>query len=84
MCVLSRVQLFVPSMDSNLPGPFVYGIFQARILQRLPFPTTFLYTNVYQGGWKRCSKDNVIHNNTFHVTVSSTTLWNKLEGFISH
>ena len=31
-CVLSRVQYFVTPMDCSMPGSFVYGILQARIL----------------------------------------------------
>ena len=45
VCVLTHVQLVTRpwltlsnSMDCSLPGFSVHGIFQARILERLPFP----------------------------------------------
>ena len=31
--LLSRVQLFCSSVSCHLPGPFVHGIFQSRILE---------------------------------------------------
>ena len=37
-CALSCLSL-CDSMDSNLPGSSVYGIFQARILEWVPFPS---------------------------------------------
>ena len=39
VCMLSHVQLFVTPMDCNPPGSSVHGIFLARILEWLPFPT---------------------------------------------
>ena len=35
----SRVGLFCDPMDCSLPGSSVHGIFQARILEWLPFST---------------------------------------------
>ena len=37
--MLSRVHLFATLMDGSPPGSSVHGIFQARILEWLPFPT---------------------------------------------
>ena len=33
VCMLSHAQLFATPMDYSLPGSFVHGIFQARILE---------------------------------------------------
>ena len=38
VCVLSCIQLFVTLLDYSLPDSSVHGIFQARILDGLPFP----------------------------------------------
>ena len=40
-CMFSCVHL----MDGNPPGSSIYGIFQAEILDRLPFPTPGNLTN---------------------------------------
>ena len=37
--VLSRIWLFATPKDCSPPGSFVHGIFQTRMLDRLPFPT---------------------------------------------
>ena len=39
MCVFHHVQFFTISMDCSLPDSSVHGIFQARILEWLPFAT---------------------------------------------
>ena len=41
MCAqsLNRVQLFVTPMDYSRPGSSVHGISQARILERVAFPS---------------------------------------------
>ena len=36
---MSHVQFFCDCMDCSLPGCSVHGIFQARILEGLPFPS---------------------------------------------
>ena len=41
VCMLSRVWLFYKPMDYNLPGSSIHGIFQARILEWMPFPPPF-------------------------------------------
>ena len=41
MYVLSCIQLFETHKDCSRPGFSVYGLFQARILEGLSFPTSF-------------------------------------------
>ena len=39
MCCVCAIWLFVTPWHVSMPGPWVHGIFQARILEWAPFPT---------------------------------------------
>ena len=44
-CLLSCVPTLCNPMDCSPPGSSVHGIFQARILEWLPFPTPEIILN---------------------------------------